>query len=125
LRWDIPTHYVHLGTTQEHQALREDRTGMLEKSVPAAIKEDDRLSLKLRHGVPWKVILDVADQDTTDLIVVNLQGKGKVERVSWAHTSEGPQASARRTAANMEMRTKRLKARKFTRSLYVDPRMNP
>lgn len=88
LRWDYPIHFFPFDVTKERTTLRQELAERLEQSIPDAMKQDPSVSWCLEDGIPWKVILERADTEDSDLIVVSLQGRGKVERALIGATAE-------------------------------------
>ena len=88
LRWDYPSHHVPLDVRHEHQRLRTDLSTMLEQSIPEGLRKDAAVSWHLGDGLPWKVILELADNRGSDLIVVNIRARARAERALLGTTAE-------------------------------------
>jgi nucleotide-binding universal stress UspA family protein len=74
--------------TNELETLREDTLKRLQLSIPEQWCEGVSVNPLLTEGDAYREILRVADEERTDLIVLNLQGKSLVERALLGSTAE-------------------------------------
>jgi nucleotide-binding universal stress UspA family protein len=74
--------------TDELETLREDTLKRLQLSIPERWCEGVTVNPLLTEGDAYREILRVADEERTDLIVLNLQGKSLVERALLGSTAE-------------------------------------
>lgn len=88
LHMEYGIRYIPMDIAADHRQIREDLTVRLEKSVPAEVRSDPRVHLKLEEGVPYEVIPDLADGLQADLIVINLHGEHRKERPLLGTTAE-------------------------------------
>jgi nucleotide-binding universal stress UspA family protein len=72
----------------ELEILREDTLKRLQLSIPERWCEGVTVNPLLTEGDAYREILRVADEERTDLIVLNLQGKSLVERALLGSTAE-------------------------------------
>lgn len=72
----------------DHEQLKKAARELLEESTPEAMRTDPRVRLRIEVGAPHAVILDTAKALDANLIVVNLHGKGRMERALLGATAE-------------------------------------
>lgn len=65
---------------QAKAALEEERADMLEKLAAEVGLDQVRHRLQVTVGVPWEKILEVAERERTDLIVMGTKGRGALTR---------------------------------------------
>jgi nucleotide-binding universal stress UspA family protein len=68
--------------------IREDTFKRLMLSIPEQWSKGVNVTPLMSEGDPFREILRVADEEKTDLIVMNLQGRGFVERALLGSTAE-------------------------------------
>lgn len=65
---------------QAKAALEEERAGMLERLAAEAGLSQVRHRLQVTVGVPWEKILETAERERTDMIVMGAKGRGALTR---------------------------------------------
>lgn len=88
-----PIEAIYLGTESgyvwnELEMLREDAQKRLQSCIPEGVGKDLKITPILLEGDPYREILDFADEQNADMIVLNLQGKTAVERALLGSTAE-------------------------------------
>ena len=74
--------------TKELETLREDAFKRLQLSIPEQWCEGVKVNPLMTEGDAYREILRVADEESSDLIVLNLQGRSLVERALLGSTAE-------------------------------------
>jgi nucleotide-binding universal stress UspA family protein len=82
--WGTEGGYV----AEELEMFREDAFSRLKHSLPEKGTEGVAITPMMTEGDPFREIIRVADEEKVDLIVMNLQGKGLVERALLGSTAE-------------------------------------
>jgi nucleotide-binding universal stress UspA family protein len=67
---------------------REAAFEFLVNLVPAGAREDPKVRVEIREGVPYEEILAVADAEGVDLIVLNTQSRSGLDRALLGSTAE-------------------------------------
>ncbi|MFZ5587157.1 MAG: universal stress protein [Thermodesulfobacteriota bacterium] len=65
---------------QAKAALEEERAGMLEQLAAEVGLDQVRHRLQVTVGVPWEKILEAAERERVDLIVMGTKGRGALTR---------------------------------------------
>jgi nucleotide-binding universal stress UspA family protein len=65
---------------QAKAALEEERAGMLERLAAETGLSQVRHRLQVTVGVPWEKILETAERERTDMIVMGTKGRGALTR---------------------------------------------
>jgi nucleotide-binding universal stress UspA family protein len=84
-------HVMHLPETpafDDEATLQAQRMGDLHKAVQREHGEDLHVTTEVLRGTPHREILKYAESAETDLIVINLQSKGLLERTLLGSTAE-------------------------------------
>ena len=88
----VELHYgaenVPLDFGVDTKALHEGAVQKFRKTVPADIQQDPRVRTELREGVPYEVILEFADSEKVDLIVLNTSSRPGLDRALLGSTAE-------------------------------------
>jgi nucleotide-binding universal stress UspA family protein len=63
--------------------------------VPAKIRRTHRVELRVAKGTPYQVILNTLKREKIDLLVMNIHGKGMLERALFGSTAERVVRAAR------------------------------
>jgi len=79
---------VTAGTARYRDPLIRSVRAELEKFIPSDVRDWCEVSTRVQTGLPLKVILDRAKRDGTDLIVMNIHGKGMLDRALLGSTAE-------------------------------------
>lgn len=72
----------------ELASLKEDAEKRLQLSIPPAITKDLKVAPVLLEGDAYREILEFAEEQNVDMIVMNLQGKTALERALLGSTAE-------------------------------------
>jgi nucleotide-binding universal stress UspA family protein len=79
----------------ELESLKEDAQKRLQLSIPETIYKDVKVTPVMLEGDAYREILEFADEQNVDMIVMNLQGKTALERALLGSTAERVIRSAR------------------------------
>jgi len=88
LGWALGTEFIPLDLETRTAEARDARFRHLVNSVPVSAREDPRVRIELREGVPFEVILDVAAAEDADMIVLNTQTRSGIDRALLGSTAE-------------------------------------
>jgi nucleotide-binding universal stress UspA family protein len=72
----------------ELESLKEDAQKRLQLSIPETIYKDVKVTPVMLEGDAYREILEFADEQNVDMIVMNLQGKTAIERALLGSTAE-------------------------------------
>jgi nucleotide-binding universal stress UspA family protein len=88
LGWALGSEFVPLDVESRTVQAREAAFEYLVNSVPESAREDPRVRIELRDGLPFEVILEFAASDRADLIVLNTQSRTGLDRALLGSTAE-------------------------------------
>ena len=90
-------HVVHLPTafSFEDGALFTEVEDELSKLIPSKVRRWCRVDIRVEEGTPYQVILNTLEKEKIDLLVMNIHGKGMLERALLGSTAERVVRAAR------------------------------
>jgi len=86
VRWAYGAENVNVGFDEE--AIREGVTRRFRETIPDSVEHDPRVRTELRDGVPYEVILQVAEEEKSDLIILNTSSRPGLDRALLGSTAE-------------------------------------
>jgi nucleotide-binding universal stress UspA family protein len=88
LGWALGNEFIPLDVESRTAQARQAAFDFLIRSIPESARSDPKIRVELREGVPYEVILSFADSEAADLILLNTQRRGAVDRVLLGSTAE-------------------------------------
>jgi len=76
-------------------AQKAEKEDALSKLVPAKVRRAHRVDTRVAKGTPHQVILNILKREKIDLLVMNIHGKGILERALFGSTAERVVRAAR------------------------------
>lgn len=88
VRWAYGAENVPLSMNVDMDALEAGVNRRMREVIPESIRLDPRVRTEVRRGVPYEVILGVADEEDVDLIVLNTSSRPGLDRALLGSTAE-------------------------------------
>lgn len=88
LGWALGSESIPLEVESRTAQARQTAFDFLVRSIPASARSDPKVRVELREGVPYEVILSFAESEAADLILLNTQRRGSVDRALLGSTAE-------------------------------------
>jgi nucleotide-binding universal stress UspA family protein len=88
LGWALGSEFIPVDPESRTVQAREAAFEYLVNSVPEAARENPKVRIELREGIPYEVILDFAHSENADLIVLNTQSRSGIDRAILGSTAE-------------------------------------
>lgn len=88
VNWAFGAEHVPLNIEVDTEALRKGVAHRLKEKVPDAVMQDPRVRTEIREGKPYEVILEVAEDEKADLIVLNTSSRPGLDRALLGSTAE-------------------------------------
>ena len=88
LGWAMGTEFIPLDIESRTVKAREAAFEYLVNSVPEQARQDPKVRIEMREGLPYEVILQLAQDEHADMIVLNTQSRSGLERAMLGSTAE-------------------------------------
>lgn len=88
LGWALGNEFIPLDVESRTAQARQAAFDFLIRSIPESARSDPKVRTELREGIPYEVILSFADSEGADLILLNTQRRGSVDRALLGSTAE-------------------------------------
>lgn len=88
LGWALGNEFIPLDVESRTAQARQAAFDFLVRSIPESARSDPKVRVELREGVPYEVILSFSDSEAADLILLNTQRRGSVDRALLGSTAE-------------------------------------
>jgi nucleotide-binding universal stress UspA family protein len=88
VRWGFGAEHVPLDIEVDTDAIREGVARRFRETIPEDVRQDPRVRTEIKEGTPYEVILEVADDEKADLIVLSTSTRPGLDRALLGSTAE-------------------------------------
>jgi nucleotide-binding universal stress UspA family protein len=88
LGWGHGSEFIPFDVEARTVRARDTAFKRLLDSVPEAARSDPRIRIELREGIPYETILEVADTEKVDMILLNTRSRSGLDRALLGSTAE-------------------------------------